>query len=190
MCDKIYWNNFYKNNNNLIKEPSSFCLFIMKFFENNTDLNILEIGCGNGRDSLYMSKKYNVTGIDTSLCLDLKNSEKCKFINVDFCRYDKTNFNFLYSRFSFHSITNKDHELLLESVKSNTYLCIETRSDKNKFDKKYHKLDHYRNYTNIDYLKSLLDKHNFEIIYVEEKNNFAKYKDENPVCIRLISKKN
>lgn len=30
----------------------------------------------------------------------------------------------------------------------------------------------------------------FKIIYIEEKNNFAKYKSENPICIRLISKKN
>jgi tellurite methyltransferase len=190
MCDKTYWYNFYNNNNNLLKEPSSFCLFIMEYFENNTDLNILDMGCGNGRDSLYMSKKYNVTGIDTSLPLELKKSEKCNFINSNFCTYDKTTFNFIYSRFSFHSITNKDHDLLLESVKPNTYLCIETRSDKNESDKKYHGSDHFRNYTNIDYLKSLLDKHNFKIIYIEEKNNFAKYKSENPICIRLISKKN
>lgn len=37
-----------------------------------------------------MSKKYNVTGIDTSLLLELKKSEKCNFINSNFCTYDKT----------------------------------------------------------------------------------------------------
>ena len=35
----------------------------------------------------------------------------------------------------------------------------------------------------------MLDDNKYEILYMEEKNDFAKYKNENPICIRVICKK-
>ena len=48
---------------------------------------------------------------------------------------------------------------------------------------------HKLNFTNIDYLKKLLKENNFEILFIEENKNFAIYKNENPICIRVICKK-
>ena len=78
---------------------------------------------------------------------------------------------------------------MLHFLKLILILCIETRSDKSKNINKIHGDAHYRNYTNLRYLKDLLNKFKFDILYLEENDNFAKYKNENPICIRLICKK-
>ena len=183
--DINYWENFYVNKN-IVKEPSDFCIFIMNYFKDSEKIHILDAGCGNGRDSLYMSNKYKVTGLDTSL-VDLKDSINCNFIKTNFCNYDKTNFNMIYSRFTFHSISNEDQEIFLKSItKDGTYLCIETRSDKDINNNRVFGDNHYRNFTNLNYLKNILEKNKFEILYIVESNNVAIYKDENPINQLLI----
>ena len=48
----------YKNFNEL--KPSDFALFIVGYFEHfDMPLHILDVGCGNGRDSYFLSSKYN-----------------------------------------------------------------------------------------------------------------------------------
>ena len=96
----------------------------------------------------------------------------------------------IYSRFSFHSITNEQQLNLITSIKQpDTYLCIETRSDKNKDIVYSHGDTHYRNLTNINYIKQLLENNNFKILFINESNNVAIYKNENPICIRVICQK-
>lgn len=189
MKDIDYWNNFY-NNNNTYNKPSQFCLFIIDYLNNNyiKPKNILDAGCGNGRDSYELSKYFNVTGIDNSGFIP-NNIINCNFINDNFVTYDKNNFDLIYSRFTFHSITNEDHNVFLKSINNGSYLCIETRSDKDYNKEHIHGNTHYRNYTNINYIYNLLINNNFEIIFIKEDINFAKYKEENPYCIRIICKK-
>ena len=180
-----YWNNFYSNFTLL--EPSSFCLFITTYIKNMNINNILDAGCGNGRDSYYLAQKYNVTGMDIST--KPNDMDNCKFVLDSFVTCDKSSYDLIYSRFTFHSITNEMHDDFLNSICKDTLLCIETRSDKNENDTKFHGSTHYRNYTNIDYLKNLLNKYNFDIKYIEENKDFAIYKNENPYCIRVVCKK-
>lgn len=185
--EKNYWSQFYKNKN-IPSEPSNFCKFIYdhEIFDENK-MNILDCGCGNGRDSYYFSKKFNVTGLDTSS--KPVNKENCKFIQCDFCSYNKDKFDIIYSRFTFHSISNQQQIDFLKSITKGSYLCIETRSDKTSSIKKVHGDDHYRNYTNYNKLINLLYVMDFNIIYSEEKRGFAIYKDEDPCCIRIICQK-
>ena len=65
-----YWNNFYSNVHELPLEPSDFAFYTVKFLqglaEKNSYKNILDIGCGNGRDSYFLSSQgYTVTAIDS-----------------------------------------------------------------------------------------------------------------------------
>ena len=180
-----YWNNFY--NSFSLEIPSNFCVFIMNYFKNYNSMKILDAGCGNGRDTYALSTKHYVTGIDISFKPNDK--ENCTFIIDDFCSYNKDNFDLIYSRFTFHSIDNNQQEIFIQSIKPNTILCIETRSDKGNNDYRYYGDNHYRNLTNKIYLENLLLTNNFTILFSEENINFSIYKDENPICIRIICKK-
>lgn len=179
-----YWKDFYETYNETT--PSDFCSFVLTYFKNKK-LTILDCGCGNGRDTYHFGNEHTVTGIDLATCPENKN---CVFKQDNFCTMDKKEFNVIYSRFTFHSITNEDQELFLKGIYPESYLCIETRSDKGQDSFRYHGDTHYRNLTNYDYLIQILKKHGFDILYQIESNNLAVYKNENPICIRVLCKKN
>jgi len=183
--NKSYWYNFYRN----LKENndcSDFCIFAMNYIRNNKNINsILDAGCGNGRDSYCLAKKYTVVGMDNSGFIPDK-EENVEFVCDDFVRADKSNYQLIYSRFTFHSITNEDHDIFLESIRPNTYLAMEARSIKDISNDAYHGKNHYRNYIDIEYLKNILTKYNFEILYIYEGKDVAIYRNENPICIRVI----
>ena len=104
-------------------------------------------------------------------------------------REELKHFDIIYSRFTFHSITDNEQEKFIKSVCPNSYLCIETRSILGKNDIRHHGDNHFRNFTDINYLKKMLLDNNFTILFIEEANNFAIYKEENPICIRVICQK-
>lgn len=182
-----YWSKFYHDNKS-VNYPSDFSIFVMNYFKDKSNLRVLDAGCGNGRDSYYISTKHKVTGIDKSF-QNPKHTNYCKFILGDFCKINKDNFDLIYSRFSFHSITDEDQVEFINSIKKSTYLCIETRSDKVVQESLYHGSNHYRNLTNLEKLKNMLLENNFKILFIEENNNFAIYNSENPICIRVICQK-
>ncbi len=188
MADIDYWNNFYNTSTNNL-ECSDFCKFVMDYFMDNKEISfVLDSGCGNGRDSYALNSRYIVDGVDNSGFIpDCK--VKLKFICDSFIDFDKSKYNLIYSRFTMHSITNEQHQQFLDTIKHNTYLAIESRSIKGIDEDVYHGKTHYRNYIDFDYLKNLLLKNNFEILVIEEGCDMAKYKNENPVCIRVICKK-
>jgi len=184
--DKNYWNDFYKNNGG-VSESSDFAKFVLDYIRPfDKTFNILDIGCGNGRDSYYLAKEHIVCGCDTSTKPEDKHN--CTFTNNNMTSAEKDNYNLVYSRFTFHSITDDDQDLLLSSIKKPTILCIETRSIKGENSFRLHGDNHYRNFTDINKLKHLLKKYNFEILHIEESENLAVYKNENPICIRVICK--
>lgn len=187
--DKKYWMNFYSLNNDINLECSNFCNFVIDYFKNVNISDVLDCGCGNGRDSYALSNIYNVDGIDNCGVLPI-NKNNVKFYSDDLATFNKDKYDLIYSRFSFHSMTNEQHIAFLDSIKTNSYLVIETRSQKSENDEVVHGRTHYRNYTDFNYLKNLLTVKNFDIIYINEDINFAKYKNENPYCIRVICKKN
>lgn len=185
--DKKYWETFYSTNNNNIN-CSDFCIFVMDYFKDKNILNILDCGCGNGRDSYALSNISNVDAVDNCgfLQTDINN---VKFYIDDFVTINKSKYDLIYSRFTFHSITNEQQISFLDTINVNSYLAIETRSKKSENENVFHGKTHYRNYTDIDYLKNVLTLKKFEIILIIEDLNFAKYKNENPICIRVICKK-
>jgi len=184
-----YWNEFYKKNTH-IASPSGFCLFVLQYLsDKNIDVkNILDAGCGNGRDSLKLSEKYNVTGVDNNGFI-LENSKNFTFLNENFIKLNKSKYDLIYSRFTFHSIKNEEQLLFLKTIENNSYLFIETRSDKGINTERYHGDTHFRNFTNSLYIKKLLTSLGFNILFFEESDNFAIYKNENPICIRIIAQK-
>lgn len=188
--DTQYWNEFYKKTQ-LTDDASDFCNFTLKFFKNSDIINtVLDCGCGSGRDSRKLDEKYIVTAIDNCGVLPKNDNTNIEYLCEDFVKFPKDAYDLIYSRFTFHSISDKNQEEFIKSIKkSGQYLAIETRSNKSKDIQEFHGKLHFRNYTDLYYIQNLLQKNNFEILYLVESNNFAIYKDENPICIRVIAKK-
>jgi len=183
--DKLYWNQFYKEKKGVL-ERSDFAEFVLEYFKDKSYF-ILDLGCGNGRDSYYLSQNHKVIGCDLSSVP--KNKKHCLFLEENMVTIDKEPYDLIYSRFSLHSISDENQKELLQSIKKGTILCIETRSIKGKDSYRLFGDTHYRNLTDIHFLRSILKDYGFIILYEFEGDNIAVFKDENPICIRMICKK-
>ena len=67
--DKKYWNDYYRKHDKdtSISTHSSFSEFCLSKFFIENNLNIVELGCGNGRDAIYFAHhRHNVVAIDQS----------------------------------------------------------------------------------------------------------------------------
>ena len=70
-----YWNKYYSKK--ISFKHSSFAKFIFKFIKNKKFKTLIDIGCGNGRDSFFFaSKGYKVTSVDISKEVIKLNSKK------------------------------------------------------------------------------------------------------------------
>ncbi len=200
-----YWDSFYKKKRVPIK-ASSFAKFAYTQVK-KLNIKMYDIGCGNGRDTVFFNKKkFECIGIDKSKEIIKKNKKKFKrfknkFLNYNFCHFfKKKNYEqfILYSRFTWHSINYEDEKNLILSLKRNKnlkYILIEARTindsiygEGKKVGKHEFVTSHYRRFIDSKVLKKKLSKF-MKIIYFKESKNLAKYKKENPCVLRLIAKK-
>lgn len=210
--DKTYWIDYYKNNEPP-KEPSLFAQVVLSYIlkrRGNSPVtpSLLELGCGNGRDRIYFAQNgIDVTAIDQvdEICRLRNRFKSCKNLNfiredfTDFPGYLSEKYDFIYSRFTLHSIREDEANTLLKNVHDNLKtggkLFIEARSvnddifgkgmpvkgERNAFI--YN--DHYRRFIDGDELVETLSRIGFNIIYTEESKNFAPYRNERPSVIRV-----
>ena len=185
--EQLYWNKFYTTYKNL--QCSQFCEFVLDYLAGRDHKYVLDAGCGNGRDSYALGDSYLVTGVDTSKHVPTW-TDRVQFYTDDFCTHRKADYDLIYSRFTFHAITNAQHSVFLKSItEPGTTLCIECRSDKDKDCERYHGDTHYRNFVNLDYLRDKVRFYGFKIDYLNEAKGFAPYETEDPYCIRLVATK-
>lgn len=204
-----FWNKFYTKKK--IQNPSKFAKFVCDRFIKNRKIVILDLGCGDGRDGFYFSKKK----IKKILCIDsspiviqnnnvYKNKKKTKNINFICLKAQSPklltlgNFDIVYSRFFLHTISkvtqDKIFKNLIKITKTNSLICLEFRTIKDslclkgKSIGKHERItDHYRRFIDLNELINLsYIKNNFSIIHKIEDKNLAKYKNENPVVARLV----
>lgn len=209
--DVEYWDGYY-HAGSADTTASLFAQHVLKeYLQENKEGRILELGCGNGRDSRYfLSNGFRVVAIDASKkAIEILQKEFSKtrhsiFICGDFV--DPANlcmeeYDFCYSRFSIHSINEKQEKALIKNVygalKKRGYFFIEARSV---FDELYGKGEkvgedayffngHYRRFIRKEKLQSELKKNGFDIASLEENRGFAPYREENPIIIRCIARK-
>lgn len=197
MCDKKnYWDVFY------YKEippqyPSTFSKYILSYIDDKNSL--LDIGCGNGRDSLFFKENgFDVISIDNAKSIDFLGDTN-KFHVVDVI---DTNFkvDVYYARFFIHvikeSMLNSFFENLSNIMSKNSIFVFETRSTKGitELEKKETNFKssvgekHFRMLYSKKYIKTKLIKY-FDVIHLIEENNVAIHKEDNPYVIRGIVKK-
>lgn len=197
MINKKYWDNFYRSNKAPTSE-SSFAKFTFEFLNDNDDIqkyNLVDIACGNGRDTFFFSKMGILsTGIDISI---KPKSENSKFIKSNLLKFNYDEYNVLYLRFIIHSLTEKELDDLLENISNSNgdkLIFIETRSttgitndEKSEtFFKSSIGEEHFRMLYSKEYLFNKFK--NFEVLYCIEDRGLSVYKNDDPYCIRLILK--
>ncbi|MDA7714541.1 methyltransferase domain-containing protein [Candidatus Pelagibacter sp.] len=201
-----YWNKFYKKK--IISKESTFAKFTYKKINNKKD-KILDIGCGNGRDSFFFNQKgYNVTGIDISQNVIQKNS-KMKIKDIIFKRFDIGNdkaigkFGIIYCRFFLHTVDylleKKLINLIKNSKKRGTIVFFEFRNFKDKIFGKFKASDHnkvvefekghFRRIIDPKIFKrTFIKETKAEIIYEKSGINLSIVKNDNPNLSRMIFK--
>lgn len=210
--DEEYWNKYYESKNAqsvTLKEPSLFARDMFEgYMERNKDL--IELGCGNGRDSIFFARNgLNVIAIDESQVIikELQDTialDNCTFICDDFVNAEviyQIQYDYCYSRFTLHAINEQQETKILsksyDMLKQEGYLFIEARSihdgkyglgqqvEKNAFIYD----EHYRRYIDLDELVSKLRNIGFTIIEQQESDKFAPMSGEHTVCIRVVAQK-
>ena len=205
--NKRYWTKYYKKHREMTT-PSPFAEYCYNnFFVNTKDSSLLELGCGNGRDSIFFAKNgINVLGLDIV-------DEEVRYLNkrklysnllfkcADFSEYQKKeNYDFVYSRFTIHTISEDQEQSTLENsyknLKNGGLLFIEARSVKDDMFAKSHKIsetegetDHYRRFLIYDKFLENVNSAGFEIVESVEAQGLAKHNDEDPFIVRVIAKK-
>ena len=205
--DTEYWNSYYESDHG-IEKPSLFAKEVGNYLKVNG--NLLELGCGNGRDSVYFySLGINVTAIDASdrAINSLKETyakQNICFICDDFVcstvifagQYD-----YVYSRFSLHAINEEQETELIQNVykvlKESGKFFIEVRSvhdnlygkGENVGRNSYIYDGHYRRFIVKEELIKKLESVGFFVEYAEENKGFAPFKGEDPPIIRMILSK-
>ena len=211
MDDKKYWTEYYAKNATPTN-ASTFAEFVLPKLEENKCL--IELGCGNGRDSIYFAQnKLNVIAVDqvqeeVDYLNENHKEDNITFVGDDFTNLANTdnelikngNFDYVYSRFTFHSINEVKEDRTLDWIRDSLlnggYFLLEARSMKDPMFKQGNALsenenftDHYRRYMDLDKIVEKLESREFEIIFKIEDNDLAVYKDDNPYVIRIIAKK-
>ena len=197
-----YWDEYYKKDA-APSFPSPFAGYVANKLR--TKQNILEIGCGNGRDSKFFSSKgHHVTGLDRSgkaieLCKSLYSNEPIEFFFgevTDITKINKKKYDLIYSRFVVHAMSmDEELEMLKTSyqlLNKNGQFFIECRSINDPLSNTGEILSHterieghYRRFIILEELKQRLIKVGFEIIEAIESNGLANLAEEDPVVIRV-----
>ena len=124
------WERYYSTLKQLpkrLKQPVSFLVEASPTFKRYKIKSVLDLGCGAGRNCIYLAKEnFDVVGIDVSLtALKIANkwSEKEKLTNVTFVRATMTNLPFsdchldaVISVSVIHHATKKDIAKIIDEI--------------------------------------------------------------------------
>ena len=210
--DKHYWKDIYSKQSE-DELPSLFATYVIENI-GVKDKNIIELGCGNGRDAICFAnaKAAKVEAVDQCdniielLQHRFQQVENLTFKCCDFTCMDDSEsikYDIVYSRFTLHSISKEQqHNVLLWTFHNlNHYgkLCIEVRGQKNEIFKvgtpvegepdAFILNDHYRRFLHFDSLCEELLSCHFSIDYAKEQKGFAPYNGQNETYIRVIATK-
>ena len=199
-----YWDQFYQGKSVGITptSPSQFAAFCLSEMVERDISFVHEIGCGNGRDTLFFLRYgISVSAVDSSLsaihatkllCGGSKNftyhkSDAIKYLNK-IERQTSLNVAF-YARFFLHALNETKIPLFLRSMSnsmvSGDVIFLEYRTKK---DEKLTKItpEHYRNYLDPAIVINDFGKYGMRLDFHAEALGFAKLRDDNAFTCRQI----
>lgn len=175
------WKKFYKEAD-VPKDPSSFAKFVRHLKLPGESL--IGLGCGNGRDVRAFKRYGSVCGVDKN-CVN-QDTKKIKYLN---CGWEDakdviSSADIVYSRFFLHAISPDEVKEIISLTSG--YFCAEARAVG---DVPVLYADHDRNFIDGNNLLTTLIRSGFEILYYQLGYGLAKYKNEDPLIVRVIAKK-
>lgn len=201
-----HWKSYYSKG----AAPSSPSPFAQSVADKlSAGLSILEVGCGNGRDSFYFGRKgFKVAGIDLS-AQAIENCEAYKGdIDAEFHVGRLSDLSFLqdgqfdavYSRFVLHAMPLAEEIETLtaayKSLKPTGRLFIECRSINDPMARLGEVISpterihgHYRRFIVLSELLQRLKAIGFEVTHSVESRGLATHNDDDPMVIRVECRK-
>ena len=204
--EKQYWENYYKKQNEPFQK-SRFAAYCVKNYL-KPGMNVLELGCGNGRDAVYMAE-HGVKMVAIDQC-----KTEIEFLNANFKNHNlifkcddfsrlkiRQKFDAIYSRFTLHAISLQQQNDTLNwcatHLNPNGYLLIEARGTKNEYyglgDAVAGESDafiyegHYRRFLRPDDTVQKLNGLGLMVISADEKANRAPFEGTNYKFLRIIA---
>ena len=110
--------------------PNNLCYEIMKLKPPTKPYKVLDIGCGEGKDAVFLARNgYDVTAFDISEQGLSKARElaNCCGVKIDFFKADvrnfrlETNYDIIFSSGVFHYISKEQRECVIDNLKAHTF---------------------------------------------------------------------
>lgn len=181
---------FYKENAKQYFDSTmneDFSTFIFKDLEMylnglRKDISILDIGCGSGRDTFYLSKKgfYNITAIDSCqplLDLAIKETKLDNtFFNHDVCSFDlNKKFDFIYSIACLLHLDDVKFQHAMNNIKNHLsenglFFFTVKKGSGNELDS----MGRYFNYYSYKEMETKLKDLDLKIVYSSEKDDMTR----------------
>ena len=208
MTDKTYWENYYAQQNQPF-QPSPFAQECQRKYL-STGMTLLELGCGNGRDAVFMADHgLNVIAVDQCQQeIDFLNRLIVKsnlfFDKQDFSQLPyRGKFDAIYSRFTLHAITHPQEQRTIkwsaEHLKNGGFLLIEARGTKNEYFGKGKKVQneenafiyegHYRRFLDKKQTVQQIEDSGLKIVSADEKKGRAPFNGTDYKFLRIIAQK-
>jgi SAM-dependent methyltransferase len=207
----VFWKGFYSNKS-LRHTPSPFAQWCLESYlpENS---RILELGCGNGRDSFaFLHRDLPVVALDACDVAIADNVQyqnhlnlktQGEFLTFDFAKLDELktkNSNTLYSRFVLHAIPENLEDKILdfatEKLQRGGRMLHEFRTIRDPLMQQGEALSeterlttHYRRFLNPDVFREKLAARGWRELFFVESDQLAVFGEENPVVARIVAEK-
>ena len=206
-----YWNSYYASRAVLkLSAPSQFAAFVAQ--EAGDAHLIIEVGCGNGRDSLFFARHgFQVVAIDGSEAAILKCEESrqaqslnslsfiCASVGDDGfaealvqARAGSEGPAMAYARFFLHAITDSEETAFFSamgaSLRDGDHLAVEYRTLRDAVGEKT-TAAHYRRYVEPSQVITNAARFGFEVEYAVEGFGFAKYLNDDAYVARTVFRK-
>jgi len=189
-----YWNTYYQIYQ-MVRPPSPFAVYVKNAYFNDAFIRLLDVGCGNLRDTQYFAETADVTSVDF---VNLPNSltDGARYIQDDIVnaiQYNKIQAlqDVIYMRFFLHAVSYEKGENAIQVcdkvLKQGGLICIEVRSDDQSNILKDATADHSRWLYTQERLKSVLQ--GYDLLEIKEEKGFSPVPREDPLLIRAIARK-
>ena len=213
-----YWDTFYAKKS-LGLRPSTFAQWCTTEGGLLAHDAVLEIGCGNGRDSYFFAQQgLHVVGVDASQVAIRNNQEQadtstieapCVFVHAQLgpgASWEQLTVQrtvkptAIYCRFVLHAVTQAEAKAILDFcaafLKPQEKLYLEFRTTRDPMFQRGEKVgehermtDHYRRFIEPEPFRHQMAQRGWQELYFLESDGLSPYKDDDPVLARLIYEK-